>query len=227
MRSYTDVLIHVRGRISNGSGGADERARYPVEAQINGSGLWKGESEFDFDALARERDAQAYGDRLAQQLLNSSVSRALQQAGAGRGDRVRIRLLLEDDDSIPHWVRWERMWLRVGAADWPVATSPEVPFSRYIPDERPDREPPEDDVFRLLLAVANPSEFDNTPQQIQVEQEIVSLLGEFADADPSARFRVRLMPGRTGLSKVWRSASGRRIGTSLRATLVWRMYSGI
>ena len=46
-RSYNDVLIRIRSAIDN----KDGRSRHPVEAQINGSGSWRGQSVFEFAKL--------------------------------------------------------------------------------------------------------------------------------------------------------------------------------
>ncbi len=194
MQAYTDVLLRIRGA-SDTAG-----SRYPIEAQIDGSGSWRGESVFDFDKLDPGRQTgEEYGTMLGLQLLNPSIARALEQAGAGQGKRVRVRLLVDEEVSAPHWIRWERMYLRIGAAPWPIAISPEVPFSRYIPDERPDSDPPKDPLFRLLFAISNPDDLQEA-QRIDVEDEIANLLDEFGSSVPTARFRVRILPGRTKLS---------------------------
>mgnify|MGYP001001606840 CR=1 FL=1 len=194
MKNYTDVLIRIRGAKP------DDPSLFPVEAQIDGSGSWRGESAFDFSKLdPGKQTKEEYGVELGRQLLNPSIARALEQAGAGQGKPVRIRLLVDEEVSAPHWIRWERMYLRVGASNWNVAISPEVPFSRYIPDERPDSDPPADSAFRLLFAVANPSDLAEN-QRIKVEEEIETLFAEFRSAIPTTRFRVTIMPGSSGLS---------------------------
>jgi CHAT domain-containing protein len=191
---YTDVTIRVFG--------ADEKdpSRHNVEAQIDRSGHWGGESVFDFDRLDAGRlGKKEYGLQLGEQLLNPSILRALEQAGVGQGKPVRLRLQLDDKASVPHWVRWERLYLRVGREPWPVAISPDVTFARYIPDPRPDTDPPADDVFRLLFVVANPPGLSES-QTLDVEAEIKVLLEEFRSAIPTARFRIAILPGRSGLS---------------------------
>jgi hypothetical protein len=100
VNGLTNVLIRIRGATK------DAPTRYPVEAQIDGSGLWKGESEFDFSKLdVGAQTKQQYGSELARQLLNPSVTRALEQAGLGQHGAVRLRLLVDDDISTPHWIR--------------------------------------------------------------------------------------------------------------------------
>jgi hypothetical protein len=190
----TNVLIRIGSATDSGA------SRYTVEAQIDGSGLWTGESEFHFDKLdPGSQSKEEYGRALGRQLLNPSVTRALEQAGIGRGDPVRIRLLVEDKLTAPHWIRWERMYFHIGSADWPVAISPELPFSRYIPSERPDTKPPADNIFRLLFAISNPSDL-REDQRLDVEAEIANLLDEFQSTVPTARFRVRVMVGKSELS---------------------------
>ena len=192
---YTDVLIRIQKPTE-----ADP-TQYPVEAQIDGSGAWQGMSQFDFDTLDPGRlSPQEYGLALGKQLLNSSVRRALEQAGVGQGKRVRIRLQVDKDVTFPRALRWERMYIDVGDAPWHIATSPYVPFSRYIPQERTAAAPTEDTVFRLLLAIANPSDLDEK-LRIDVGAEIGGLLEEFGATVPTARFRVRVLPGRSSLSE--------------------------
>ena len=226
MSSFTNVLIRVRGATD------PAMSRYTVEAQIDGSGLWKGESTFDFSKLdPGTQSKEAYGRELGRQLLNPSVARALEQAGVGRGDPVRIRLLVDDDLSAPHWIRWERMYFRIGSAEWPVAISPALPFSRYIPSERPDAKPPADNIFRLLFAIANPSDLAED-RRLDVEAEVANLLQEFHAAVPTARFRVRIMPGAQRLSdglKARLGAAGWEIAdgeTSLENVAEWLHRDG-
>ena len=193
MRSYTDVLIRICGAKK------EDPSLFPVEAQIDGSGSWRGESAFDFGKLdPGKQTKEEYGVLLGKQLLNASVARALEQAGVGQGKPVRIRLTIDEEVSAPHWIRWERMYLRVGGADWQVSTSPDIPFSRYISVERPDSDPPADNAFRLLFAVANPRDLTDA-QKIDVGAEISRLLDEFERALPTTRFRLVIMPGQSGL----------------------------
>ncbi len=196
MRRSTDIVIRIRGA-------SDANClRFPVEAQIDGSGLWQGESVFDFDKLDLGKlSKRGYGILLGQQLMNPGICRALDFAGAGQGKAVSIRLSILEEPSTARLrgIRWERMYLQTGSEPWPVAISPSIFFSRYIPDERPDSEPPADNVFNLLMAIANPSDLDEN-KLIDVEQEIRTLLGEFEGLVPTARFRLKVMPGRTPLS---------------------------
>jgi hypothetical protein len=193
VKNYTDVLIRIRGAKQ------DDPSLFPVEAQIDGSGSWRGESPFDFSKLdPGKQTKEEYGAALGKQLLNASVARALEQAGVGQGKPVRVRLLVDEEVSAPHWIRWERMFLRVGGANWQVSISPEIPFSRYIPDERQDLDPPADNAFRLLFAVANPRDLGEA-QRIDVAAEVSGLLDEFERAVPTTRFRIVIMPGKSGL----------------------------
>ena len=192
--NYKDVLIRIRQATDS------ESTRYPVEAQIDGEGVWRGTSEFDFRALDPGRGSpRDYGIALGEQLLNSSIKRALEQAGAGQGQRVRIRLLVDDDVGAPLALRWERMYLDVGTEPWPIATSPEIAFSRYIPSERADAAPPDDTVFRILLAIANPTNLPGA-LQIDVSAAVARLFEEFRNTVSTPRFRIRVLPGRSGLS---------------------------
>ena len=97
-----------------------------------------------------------YGKALGRQLANPTVFRALDQAGLSRGERIRLRLVLDDDKTAPHSIRWERLWLPIAGDDWRIAVHPRVAFSRYIAVQSPDDDPPDALAFRLLFAVANP-----------------------------------------------------------------------
>ena len=116
-------------------------------------------------------DPEKYGKALGRQLANPTVFRALDQAGLSRGERIRLRLVLDDDKSAPHWIRWERLWLPIAGDDWRIAVHPRVAFSRYIAVQSPDGEPPDALAFRLLFAIANPANLEEN-RRIDVEAEI-------------------------------------------------------
>jgi hypothetical protein len=192
---YTDVEIRLLAPIAASAG---QPLRCPVEVRVERSGLWKGESVFDFNSLD-PIDPEVYGKALGKQLSSPSLLRALDQAGMTRGTSLRIRLLLDDDSRVPHWVRWERVWFPFAGADWRVAVNPKTPFCRYIPVELPDEEPPETPFFRLVFAVANPAGLKPL-QTINVEREIGSLVSEFESGPLDRRLQVSVLPGRTGIS---------------------------
>lgn len=194
MPEFTDVLIRVRAATSGGNG---EPSTHDVEASVGGSGLWTGVSRFDLDSLDLG-NPEEYGKALGRQLVNPSMLRALDQAGLTRSGCIRLRLWLEDHPSVPHWVRWERMWLSTGGTSWRLAAHPRIALSRYVSVEHPDEEPPEAEAFRLLLAVANPTGLKPN-QEIQVETEIEALLAEF-EAHHDRRMQIDVMPGRTEIS---------------------------
>jgi hypothetical protein len=136
---------------------------------------------------------------LGRQLANPTVFRALDQAGLSRGERIRLRLVLDDDKTAPHSIRWERLWLPIAGDDWRVAVHPRVAFSRYVPVQSPDGDPPDALAFRLLLAVANPTGLAAN-QQIDVESEISKFVEEFEHGPLDRRLQVSVLPGRTGIS---------------------------
>ena len=196
MADFKDVEVRIRGAKTGGNG---QPSRHDVEVRFNGSGLWRGESAFDFDALDLS-DPEEYGKALGHQLASPSVRAALETAGLTRGESIRLRLLLDDDANVPHSIRWERMWLPIGGAPWRLATNPNVTFARYIPVQRPDEEPPEVDAFSLLLAVANPLGLRES-QRIDVETEIADFLKAFENGPVDRRLQVSIMPGRTGIGE--------------------------
>jgi len=204
MPDFTDVLIRVRAASSGGNG---QPSVHDVEASVNGSGLWRGVSRFDLDSLDLN-NPEEYGKALGRQLINPSMLRALDQAGLTRSGNIRLRLWLEDDPSVPHWIRWERIWLSAAGASWRLAVHPRIAMSRYISVENPDEEPPDSDAFRLLFAVANPAGL-KANQVIDVEAEIASLLSEF-EARSDRRLQLDLLPGRTVISQELQARAARQ-----------------
>ena len=195
MPDFTDVQVRVRAAKAGGNG---QPSIHDVEASVNGSGLWRGESKFDLDALDLN-NPEEYGKALGQQLVNPSMLRALDQAGLTRTGNIRLRLWLEDDPTVPHWVRWERVWFTIAGVPWRLAVHPRIALSRYISVENPDEDPPDADAFRLLFAVANPSGLKPN-QVIDVEGELARFLAEFETGTSDRRLQVDLLPGRTGIS---------------------------
>ena len=198
MNNRTDIQIRIGEAIASDG----LKSRHRVEAQINGSGLWTGESSFDF-AIADPSvlTPEQYGIELGKQLINPPVGRALITAGASveGAAEIAIRLLLEAAPSAPHTIRWERLFLPVGGAPWPVAISPKVSFTRYIPSETADSPPLDQPMFKLLIAVANPTGIP--PESvINVEEELAAFVSEFERSEAPTRLEVSVLPGRTGIS---------------------------
>ena len=195
MLEFKDVELRIRGAKAGGDG---RPSVHDVEVRVDGSGLWIGESTLDVDSLD-PTDPEKYGKALGRQLANPTVFRALDQAGLSRGERIRLRLVLDDDKSAPHWIRWERLWLPIGGDDWRIAVHPRVAFSRYIAVQSPDGEPPDALAFRLLFAMANPANLEEN-RRIDVEAEISKFVEEFENGPLDRRLQVSVMPGRTGIS---------------------------
>lgn len=195
MADFKDVELRIRGAKAGGNG---QPSVHDVEVRVDGSGLWIGESTLDVDALDPS-DPEKYGKALGRQLANPTVFRALDQAGLSRGERIRLRLVLDDDKTAPHSIRWERLWLPIAGDDWRVAVHPRVAFSRYVPVQSPDGDPPDALAFRLLFAVANPAGLAAN-QQIDVEAEISKFVEEFEHGSLDRRLLVSVLPGRTGIS---------------------------
>jgi hypothetical protein len=185
-----DVLIRVRPSATTST--------CPVEAQVDGSGAWLGESTID---AALNDPAilppQEYGVTLARQLFNPAVERALHYAGVFRGEASRIRLFLEDSPQTPHAIRWERLYIDVpqGGDPWPVATSPSVSFSRYIPVEMRLAASSDDQAFRLLIAVSS-------AEGIRPSDEIAALMEEFARSESPSRLQVVKLEGTASLRNI-------------------------
>jgi CHAT domain-containing protein len=192
---FKDVELRIRGAKAGGNG---QPSIHDVEVRVDGSGLWVGESTLDVDGLDPS-DPEKYGKALGRQLANPTVFRALDQAGLSRGERIRLRLVLDDDKTAPHSIRWERLWLPIAGDDWRIAVHPRVAFSRYIPVQSPDGDPPDALAFRLLFAVANPAGLADN-RRIDVETEIAKFVEEFESGPLDRRLQVSVLPGRTGIS---------------------------
>jgi len=189
--AFRDVEVRIRG-----ASRADDPSARQVEARVEDSGRWEGESRFQPDQLDAS-DPVAYGQALGGQLANPAFVRALDCAGLTRGRPIRFRLSLDEASDL-HWVRWERLSLRIGGADLRLAVHDRVAFSRYIAVEQPDGEPPDVPVFRLLFAIANPCGLAD--KAIDVATEIDSFLRAFEDGPVDRRLRVSVLPGRTPIS---------------------------
>jgi hypothetical protein len=197
--SYKDIEIRIRGAKAGSNG---QTSNHDVEVRVENSGLWTGSSKLDLYSLDLS-NPEAYGEALGAQLANPSLLRALDQAGLTRGERLRIRLLLDDDVQAPHWIRWERIRLPIDGVQWPLASHPKFAFSRYIPMELPDEDPPDHPTFRLLYAVSNPEGLEGN-SIIKVEEEISNFLEAFEQGPAERRLEVTVLPGHTLISDLLR-----------------------
>jgi len=202
VRDWTDVQIRVRGAAPVEGAAPSLRSRHEVEAQKDGRGVWLGESEFDLEKADPSRlTMREYGVELGRQLINPAVERALAYAGVNSGAPVRVRLFLEGGAAALHTICWEKLHVSVeGGEPAPVATSPLVAFSRYIPVEIDDAAPTDDPSLRLLIAVSNPSDLGDPSLVIDVEKELGAFVEEFEAQRMPSRLDVTVLPGRTGIS---------------------------
>jgi CHAT domain-containing protein len=206
MADLTDLQIQFRRATKNDG----KQSTHQVLATINGSGSWGGESTIDYTQLAEaeQQDPREYGRRLGEILFNPGVMNALRQA-RGLVDRpVRIRLWLEmgpnGEREDQHGLRWERAFVALNKKDLPLAIAPGLPFSRYVPGESIDSDAPDDSVFRLLVVFASPDNLPPDQKPIDVEADLSSLLDGIDALAEGRRFRLVVMPGRTGISDALR-----------------------
>ena len=195
MLQFKDVEVRICAAKSGGNGAPSV---HEVEVRVEGSAPWKGESTFDFVSLD-PGDPRAYGKALGTQLANPKFIRALDQAGLSRNENIRLRLWLDDDPSVPHYIRWERAWFSIGGTDWRLAVHPQVAFSRFVTVEVPNEDPPDAGFFRLLFVISNPTGLASD-EQINVEDEIGKFVAEFEQGPVDRRLQITILPGRTGLS---------------------------
>ena len=181
------------------------RSTHDVVATIDGAGAWRGESTIDAGVLGEaEGRPSDYARELGSLLLRPAVMNAFRQA-RGVGNRpVRVRLLLEmgpnGERGPQHTLRWERASVTLNGQAVPLATAPDLPFSRYVATESVDPDLSDDSVLRLLVVFANPTGLGGGLQPVDVEGDLGKLLDELTPLLRTNRFRLTVMPGRTGCS---------------------------
>ena len=190
---YTDLEIYIRPAKSALT---EDSSRHDIEAKIDGAGLWRDETILDESLLSPFEDApREYGEQLRKQLFAGRIAAAYDRALGTAGRKVRVRILL---DSIPdrrHWFRWERLFV----GDAPISTSPLTPFSRYLLDESTTPEVPDDGIFHLVVALANPSNLPSGLAPVDVRAELRALALAFKDIGNRSLFRLAVLPGQTVL----------------------------
>jgi hypothetical protein len=190
---FTDLEIYIRPAKSAET---DESSRHDVEAKINGSGLWRDEITLNEAALSEFEDQpKEYGERLAAQLLTGRIRTAFDQAvGTRGGNKVRLRILLDPKPDRRHLFRWERLFDK-----GPISTSPSTPLSRYLLSESIDPVIPDDGVFHLVIALANPSNLPQGLAPVDVLAELRTLALAFQQMSNLSLFRLVVMPGSIAL----------------------------
>src|SRR5262245_32579064 len=195
MADLTDLQIQFRLAKSASDG---TQSKHEVLAQINGSGSWRGEATIDYVQLAEaEDDPRQYGKRLGEVLFSPAIMNALRQARGAQERPVRIRLWLEmgpnGERQDQHGLRWERAFVE---KDRPLAITPGLPFSRYVPAESIDSDAPDESVFRLLVVFASPDNLPPEQKPIDVEADLSMLLDGIGPLAQGRRFRLVVIPGR-------------------------------
>lgn len=185
---YTDLEIYIRPAKSS----SEDSSRHDVEAKIDGAGLWRDEAILDEAALGQwEEDPVAYGKLLYKQLFAGRIEAAYHRARGAQGGKVRVRILLDAKADRRHWFRWERLY----AGDDPMATTPVTPFSRCLLAEETAPIIPDDGIFHLVVAVANPSGLPQGLAAVDVAKELSALARAFEDIADRSLFRLAVMPG--------------------------------
>jgi hypothetical protein len=201
---YMDFEIQFRTAKQRSDDGL--QSTHDVSATINGGGSWRGESVIDLKALGTiESDPAVYGQRLAELLLPPPLNLALARARSATDRPVRIRLRLETGQNGErgnhHLLRWERASLAANGQVWPLAITPTLPFSRYIPIQALDPDLSDDASLRLLLAFANPTGLPTELHPVDVETALAQLLDELTPLVQTKRFKLTVMPGRASVSE--------------------------
>ncbi len=204
---YTDLQIQFRMAKQRSDDGL--RSTHDVVATIDGAGAWRGEATIDATTLgAAEGDVADYARELGSLLLRPAIMNAFRQARGINNRPVRVRLLLEmganGERESQHALRWERASVTLNGRALPLATTPDLPFSRYVATESVDPDLSEDAVLRLLVVFANPTALPGELQPIDVEGDLSKLLDELTPLLQTNRFKLSLMTGRTGCSAAMR-----------------------
>jgi len=191
---FTDLEIYIRPAKSAVS---EESSRHDVEAKINGAGLWRDEAILNEGALSPFEDRpEEYGKRLKEQLFVGRIDAAFNRAlGAQGGNKVRVRLLLDATPDRRHWFRWERLFV----GQDPVSTSPLTPFSRYLLAESTTPVIPDDGVFHLVVALANPRNLPVNLAPVDVLAELRALALAFRGLANGGLFQLVVMAGQVEL----------------------------
>ena len=190
---YTDLEIYIRPAKSAVT---EDSSRHDIEAKIDGAGLWRDEVILDEAELSPFEDQpQEYGKRLHAQLFAGRIAAAYDRA-LGTGDhKVRVRILLDAIPDRRHWFRWERLFV----GDEPISTSPLTPFSRYLLDESTTPAIPDDGIFHLVVALANPSNLPPGLAAVDAQAELKAWALAFKDISNRSLFRLVILPGRAVL----------------------------
>ncbi len=194
---YTELEIYIRsGKPTEKEGSS----RHDVEAKVDGMGLWRDEIILDENELSPLEDSpRDYGACLEKQLLGGRLKLAYERARGTRTGKVRLRLLLDSAPDPRHQFRWERLFI---GAD-PVSTSPLTPFSRYLLDERATPralDVPDDGVFHLVVAIANPANLPGSLAPVKVQDELRALARAFRDIGNRSLFRIVVMHNEAALA---------------------------
>jgi hypothetical protein len=183
----------------------DDDGAYPVEAQLDPGGYFKGEMLLDREKLLMEEfDPEAYGKTLSDALFSGSIRDAFisaeSRAAATLNGQLRVRLWIDNYTAELQQLSWERLFDDSAGRPLPLATSADTPFARYIGLELPDRRPLGERPLRLLVAISNPNNLPEGLAEIQVGQELVALSQALGELSRQGQMDVTQMPGRTRLA---------------------------
>ncbi|MCP4542085.1 MAG: CHAT domain-containing protein [Chloroflexi bacterium] len=197
---HTNILIRIHSR-------DEDSDAYPFEAELDdGSRFLDGELNLDQQALqAVESDPEQYGLDLFYNLFSGPVRRAYDKATgraeAQTGGRLRVRLWIDNDAAELHALPWERIYHVHRGQSVPMAISTLTPFSRYTGLEIPEPEPVTSRPIRMLIAISNPHNLEDSGlSPIDVAQEVENLRQALGDLQQGGQIHVTLIPGQSGLS---------------------------
>ncbi|MDX1614787.1 MAG: CHAT domain-containing protein [Candidatus Promineifilaceae bacterium] len=197
--TYTDLLIHIRGRREALQG-------YPVEASLDDGSFFFGRLDEEAVRQAAEQvDQTAYGRGLYGALFAGPVGRALNLAtGAARqqsGGRLRVRLWLAEEAPELHGLRWELLAHERQGDLVPLSTTAATPFSRYTGLGTAEPQPVDQTGgLRMLVAVANPEGLaDYSLAAIDTSAELASLAQALGDLPGRGTLQVTVLPGRASV----------------------------
>lgn len=188
-----EASLVLRIKAAAGSPQADGIASLQIEVLVNFETICCAQpATLDLDQLnvCLGKPDNAYG-----RFLGTSVYAALSVQDALRelGDpgKIRVQLMLEGGGFL-ETIRWERMEIP-GWNGGPVAVNPDTPFSRFAAVNRRQEDAPEDQVFRLLVAVASPAA--DGIYQIDPEEECASVVEACTGLLDRNQLQITLLPG--------------------------------
>lgn len=173
---------------------------YPVEAMIDGAGLWTGgEVALTSETLEDTATPAEYGKRLWEILAGAwpDFSDIFSKAWGAGGQKTRLRLMLDPVSADLHRIRWEYLVPKDDLE--PAGVNPLRPVSRFLPlPGLPEFR--EGSRLDILLAIASPSDLRPPLDSIDNNGEIQSLVHALESRIRQGQVSLTVLPGTPALT---------------------------